>query len=144
MLQELTHERTNRDTLEWIDQLLNDSTSLRSEEQASHGAAPDASEGAVDARPARKRGRPRATPKVDEGAASQQVVDDRPAHVQHRWAGGWTCWVCHRWSPTQFTSRCEKFVEVSWSDVPGTVPRPQFHWDRWRLVGPLGRKRGGA
>jgi len=78
---------------------------------------------------------PTAEPSTEASDDQPEQITDRPAHVQHRWAGGWTCWVCHRWSSSPLATRCENFVVVSMSYVPGTVPRPRFHWDRWRLGG---------
>jgi hypothetical protein len=71
--------------------------------------------------------------------ATQPASPDRtslPAHTQHRWAGGWSWWVCHRWSPKPLTTPCENFVVVSMSYVPGTVASRRFLWDRWRFGTP--------
>ena len=65
MLQELTDERTSQDGQEWIDELLHESISRCEVELVSQSVAQDKSQVAVDVRPARKRGRPRATPEVD-------------------------------------------------------------------------------
>jgi hypothetical protein len=117
LIQVLTDERTGTETDEWISQL---KVVVRSD------------------RPTRKRRVIQGPVEAHATEASDnqpEQIPDRPAHIQHRWAGGWTCWVCHRWSSSPLATRCENFVEVSMSYVPGTVPRPQFHWDRWRLGG---------
>jgi hypothetical protein len=117
LTQALTDERIGKGTDEWISQL---KVVVRSD------------------RPTRKRRviqKPLEAPATEANDNQPEQSTDRPAHVQHRWAGGWTCWVCHRWSPSPLATRCENFVVVSMSYVPGTVLRRRFQWDRWRLGG---------
>jgi hypothetical protein len=117
LIQALTDERTGTETEEWLSQL---NVVVRSDRRT---------------RKRRVIQEPAAQPTTEVSDNQPDQIADRPAHVQHRWAGGWTCWVCHRWSSSPLATRCENFVEVSMSYVPGTVPRPQFHWDRWRFGG---------
>lgn len=117
MIQALTDERTGTETDEWISQL---KVVVRSDRRTRQWRAIQ--------EPAEER-----TTEASDDQPEQ--ITDRPAHVQHRWAGGWMCWVCHRCSSSLLATRCENFVVVSMSYVPGTVPRPRFHWDRWRLGG---------
>jgi hypothetical protein len=117
LIRALTDERTGTETDEWLSQL---KVVVRSDRRTRKRPAIQAP--AADAITQPSRDQP-------------EQITDRPAHVQHRWAGGWTCWVCHRWSSSPLATRCENFVEVSMSYVPGTAPGPQFHWDRWRFGG---------
>jgi hypothetical protein len=117
VIQALTDERTSSETDEWISQL---KVVVRADRRT---------------RKRRAIQEPQAEPTTEASDDRPNRITDRPAHVQHRWAGGWTCWACHRWSSTPLATRCENFVVVSMSYVPGTVPRPRFHWDRWRLGG---------
>ena len=145
MIQELTDERASQETHEWINQL---EIVVRSDRhRRSRPAICERTDERINQQtdrsitPARRsRGRtddPTADP-VDD---LRDEPTDRPLHVQHRWAGGWTCWVCHRWSPNQLNSRCENFVEVSRSYFPGSVRCQPFQWDGWRLVGLMGAKK---
>ena len=115
----LTDERTDTATDEWLSQL---EVVIRADRRTRMRRAIQA---------------PAAEPTTEATDDKPEQIPDGPAHVQHRWAGGWTCWVCHRWSSTPLATRCENFVVVSRSYVPGTVPRTRFHWDRWRLGGGL-------
>jgi hypothetical protein len=118
LIQALTDERTGTETDEWLSQL---KVVVRSNRRT---------------RKRRVIQVPAVEPTTEASDDRPEQITDRPAHVQHRWAGGWTCWVCHRWSSSPLATRCENFVVVSMS----YVPRPRFHWDRWRLGG--GPKRG--
>jgi len=140
LLQELTDERASQNLDERLEEVLRDSS--RPAEQGNRSDPDGACQSSVRLepdRPGRRRRAKRQLADIPIGEAWHAV--DAAVHVQHRWAVGWTCWICHRWSPNRLRTRCENLVEVSMSYVPGTVPREEFHWDRWRLVGPLGTRR---
>ena len=53
-------------------------------------------------------------------------------HLAQRWAGGWRCWLCPRWSVGPLQGRCYTPVYVSLSYVPGSLQRRTRTVRRWR------------
>jgi hypothetical protein len=49
---------------------------------------------------------------------SQRFREVGTEHLQHRWAGGWRCWLCTQWGKQPLTDSCVRPVEVSLQLVP--------------------------